>query len=111
MNLFPINAGNFKLDGGAMFGVVPKAIWQKSNPADEANMCTWAMRCLLIEDGNKPEYLTWLRKNINTAWGNRDVARGLTTKNYKIACPTTGVISCYDASGIVALMQVIPPAE
>jgi len=65
----------------------------------------------LIEDGNKPDYLTWLRKNINTAWGNRDVARGLTTKNYNIACPTTNVISCYDASGIVALMQVCPPVK
>jgi glyoxylase-like metal-dependent hydrolase (beta-lactamase superfamily II) len=43
----------FKLDGGAMFGVVPKTIWQKTNPADDNNMCTWAMRCLLIEDGNK----------------------------------------------------------
>jgi glyoxylase-like metal-dependent hydrolase (beta-lactamase superfamily II) len=41
------------LDGGAMFGVVPKSIWQKSNPADENNLCSWAMRCLLIEDGNK----------------------------------------------------------
>ena len=43
----------FKLDGGAMFGVVPKSIWNKLNPADENNMCTWAMRCLLIEDGEK----------------------------------------------------------
>jgi glyoxylase-like metal-dependent hydrolase (beta-lactamase superfamily II) len=43
----------FKLDGGAMFGVVPKALWQKTNPADENNMCTWAMRSLLIEDGNR----------------------------------------------------------
>jgi len=53
MNLHVINTGLFKLDGGAMFGVVPKAIWQKSNPADDNNMCTWAMRSLLIEDGNK----------------------------------------------------------
>ncbi len=53
MKLHVINTGFFKLDGGAMFGVVPKAIWQKSNPPDEANLCTWAMRCLLIEDGNK----------------------------------------------------------
>lgn len=43
----------FKLDGGAMFGVVPKSIWQKLNPADENNLCSWAMRSLLIEDGNK----------------------------------------------------------
>ncbi|GIV44769.1 MAG: MBL fold metallo-hydrolase [Bacteroidia bacterium] len=53
MKLYSIETGNFKLDGGAMFGVVPKTIWQKTNPADENNMCTWAMRCLLIEDGNR----------------------------------------------------------
>jgi glyoxylase-like metal-dependent hydrolase (beta-lactamase superfamily II) len=50
MNLHTIDTGFFKLDGGAMFGVVPKTIWNKSNPADENNLCTWAMRCLLIED-------------------------------------------------------------
>lgn len=53
MRLHTIDTGFFKLDGGAMFGVVPKSIWQRSNPADENNMCTWAMRCLLIEDGNR----------------------------------------------------------
>ncbi|NCD71767.1 MBL fold metallo-hydrolase [Mucilaginibacter agri] len=53
MNLHTINTGFFKLDGGAMFGVVPKSIWQKTNPADDNNMCTWAMRCLLVEDGNR----------------------------------------------------------
>lgn len=53
MKLHVINTGLFKLDGGAMFGVVPKSIWQKTNPADENNMCTWAMRCLLIEEGNQ----------------------------------------------------------
>jgi glyoxylase-like metal-dependent hydrolase (beta-lactamase superfamily II) len=50
MNLYSINTGYFKLDGGAMFGVVPKSIWNKLNPADENNMCSWALRCLLIED-------------------------------------------------------------
>jgi glyoxylase-like metal-dependent hydrolase (beta-lactamase superfamily II) len=50
MRLHKIDTGFFKLDGGAMFGVVPKTIWNKSNPADENNLCTWAMRCLLIED-------------------------------------------------------------
>ena len=50
MKLYSINAGHFKLDGGAMFGVVPKSMWNKLNPADENNMCNWAMRCLLIED-------------------------------------------------------------
>ncbi len=52
MNLHVINTGFFKLDGGAMFGVVPKSIWQKTNPADERNLCNWAMRCLLIEEGD-----------------------------------------------------------
>ncbi len=50
MKLYSINAGHFKLDGGAMFGVVPKSMWNKINPADENNMCSWALRCLLIED-------------------------------------------------------------
>jgi glyoxylase-like metal-dependent hydrolase (beta-lactamase superfamily II) len=53
MKLHTIETGFFKLDGGAMFGVVPKTIWQKTNPSDENNMCTWAMRCLLIENGDK----------------------------------------------------------
>lgn len=53
MKLYTINTGYFKLDGGAMFGVVPKSIWNKLNPADENNMCNWALRCLLIEDGNR----------------------------------------------------------
>ncbi|TWR31403.1 MBL fold metallo-hydrolase [Mucilaginibacter pallidiroseus] len=53
MKLHTIDTGLFKLDGGAMFGVVPKAIWQKTNPADANNLCTWAMRCLLIEDGDR----------------------------------------------------------
>lgn len=49
MELFAIETGKFKLDGGAMFGVVPKSLWQRTNPADEKNLCTWAMRCLLIK--------------------------------------------------------------
>jgi glyoxylase-like metal-dependent hydrolase (beta-lactamase superfamily II) len=53
MKLYSVNTGFFKLDGGAMFGVVPKSIWNKINPADENNMCSWALRCLLIEDGNR----------------------------------------------------------
>lgn len=53
MKLYSINSGYFKLDGGAMFGVVPKTIWNKLNPADENNLCSWAMRCLLIEDGDR----------------------------------------------------------
>jgi hypothetical protein len=53
MKLYSIESGKFKLDGGAMFGVVPKSIWNKLVPADENNMCSWALRCLLIEDGNR----------------------------------------------------------
>lgn len=53
MKLYSIDTGFFKLDGGAMFGVVPKAIWNKSNPADDKNLCTWANRLLLIEDGKR----------------------------------------------------------
>lgn len=64
MQLFPIEAGNFKLDGGAMFGVVPKTLWNKTNPADENNMIDIAARCLLIENGNR---LTL----IDTGMGNK----------------------------------------
>ena len=53
MKLYPIETGNFKLDGGAMFGVVPKSIWNKTNPADDNNLIDIAARCLLIEDGNR----------------------------------------------------------
>lgn len=53
MKLYTIETGNFKLDGGAMHGVVPKSLWNKVNPADDNNMCNWAMRCLLVEDDNR----------------------------------------------------------
>jgi glyoxylase-like metal-dependent hydrolase (beta-lactamase superfamily II) len=53
MKLYTINTGYFKLDGGAMFGVVPKSIWHKINPADDNNMCNWALRCMLVEDDNR----------------------------------------------------------
>ena len=53
MNVYSIQAGNFKLDGGAMFGVVPKSLWQKTNPSDSANMIDMSSRCMLIENGNK----------------------------------------------------------
>ena len=53
MNFYCINTGYFKLDGGAMFGVVPKNIWNRINPSDENNMCNWALRCMLIEDGSR----------------------------------------------------------
>ena len=68
MNLYTINTGYFKLDGGAMFGVVPKSIWNKINPADENNMCSWALRCLLIQDGDR---LTL----IDTGMGNKQDAK------------------------------------
>jgi glyoxylase-like metal-dependent hydrolase (beta-lactamase superfamily II) len=53
MKLYPINTGNLKLDGGAMFGVVPKVMWSKLYPCDENNLCNWSMRCLLIVDGDR----------------------------------------------------------
>jgi glyoxylase-like metal-dependent hydrolase (beta-lactamase superfamily II) len=53
MKIYPIETGNFKLDGGAMFGVVPKTIWQKTNPADSNNLIDMSMRCMLIEDGTR----------------------------------------------------------
>jgi len=53
MELFSLHTGFFKLDGGAMFGVVPKSIWNKLNPADENNLCNWSLRCLLIRDGKR----------------------------------------------------------
>jgi glyoxylase-like metal-dependent hydrolase (beta-lactamase superfamily II) len=68
MKLYTINAGLFKLDGGAMFGVVPKSIWNKLNPADENNMCTWALRCLLVEVNDK-------RILIDNGMGNKQDAK------------------------------------
>ena len=53
MKIHPLNTGNFKLAGGAMFGVVPKSIWQRTNPSDSNNMCDWSMRSMLIEDGDR----------------------------------------------------------
>tara|TARA_R110000868_G_scaffold68720_1_gene203202 strand:+ start:33738 stop:34601 length:864 start_codon:yes stop_codon:yes gene_type:complete len=64
MNLYPIETGNFKLDGGAMFGVVPKVLWNRTNPADQQNRIELAARCLLIEEGNR---LTL----IDTGMGNK----------------------------------------
>lgn len=53
MKIYPIETGNFKLDGGAMFGVVPKSLWKRTNPADANNMIEMSMRCMLIEDGDR----------------------------------------------------------
>lgn len=68
MKIFTINTGHFKLDGGAMFGVVPKVIWNKLNPADENNLCNWAMRSLLIDTGQR-------RILIDTGIGNKQDAK------------------------------------
>lgn len=68
MNLYSIDTGFFKLDGGAMFGVVPKSLWQRTNPADSNNLCTWANRLLLIEDGKR---LTL----VDTALGDKQNAK------------------------------------
>lgn len=68
MQLYPIESGNFKLDGGAMFGVVPKSLWQRTNPADAKNMIDMAARCLLIEDGNRLIL-------IDTGMGNKQDAK------------------------------------
>jgi glyoxylase-like metal-dependent hydrolase (beta-lactamase superfamily II) len=53
MEIYSIETGNFKLDGGAMFGVVPKSMWNLIYPSDENNLCSWAMRCMLVVDGNR----------------------------------------------------------
>ena len=53
MELYVIETGNLRLDGGAMFGVVPKVMWENLYPADENNLCNWAMRCLLVVDGDR----------------------------------------------------------
>ncbi len=64
VKLVPIHTGNFKLDGGAMFGVVPKSMWKKINAPDDNNMCTWAMRCLLVDEGDR-------KILIDTGMGNK----------------------------------------
>jgi len=65
---------------------------------------------MLVKEADQPQYLPWIRRNINTAWGNRDAARGLTYRNYKVPCPT-GHIQSYEASSAVMLMQVCPPEQ
>ena len=68
MQIYSIHTGNFKLDGGAMFGVVPKSIWNKTNPADENNLCTWALRCMLVVSGAR-------KILIDTGMGNKQDAK------------------------------------
>lgn len=90
MTLYPINAGNFKLDGGAMFGVVPKSLWQRTNPADANNMIDIAARCLLIEDGSR---LTLIDTGMGDKqsdkfysyyylWGNESLDHSLKTRGF-----------------------------
>lgn len=90
MELHPIEAGNFKLDGGAMFGVVPKSIWSKTNPADNNNMIDIAARCLLIEDGNRLTLIDTGMGNKQTdkffgyyyPWGNHTLESSLNNKGF-----------------------------
>ncbi|NJM79863.1 MAG: MBL fold metallo-hydrolase [Flavobacterium sp.] len=90
MNLYPIEAGNFKLDGGAMFGVVPKTIWNRTNPADENNLIDIATRCLLIEDGNRLILIDTGMGNKQSdkffgyysLWGNHSLDKSLKEKGF-----------------------------
>ena len=90
MELHPIEAGNFKLDGGAMFGVVPKSIWSKTNPADNNNMIDIAARCLLIEDGNRLTLIDTGMGNKQSdkffgyyyPWGNHKLESSLNNKGF-----------------------------
>lgn len=90
MKLYPINAGNFKLDGGAMFGVVPKSLWQRTNPADNNNMIDIAARCLLIEDGDRLVLIDTGMGNKQSdkffsyyfPWGNDTLDKSLKSKGF-----------------------------
>ncbi|MEM5565690.1 MBL fold metallo-hydrolase [Psychroserpens sp. AS72] len=90
MKLYPVNAGNFKLDGGAMFGVVPKSLWNRTNPADANNMIDIAARCLLIEDGNRLILIDTGMGNKQSdkffgyyhLWGNDSIDKSLKTHGF-----------------------------
>ena len=90
MNLYPIESGNFKLDGGAMFGVVPKTIWNRTNPADENNLIDIAARCLLIENGNRLILIDTGMGNKQSdkffgyysLWGNHSLDKSLQEKGF-----------------------------
>ena len=75
MKIYTIEAGNFKLDGGAMFGVVPKKLWQKTNPADEDNLIEMSCRCLLIENKNRLIL-------VDTGFGNKQSSKFFGHYNY-----------------------------
>ena len=90
MHLYPIKAGNFKLDGGAMFGVVPKVLWNKTNPADQNNLIDIAARCLLIEKDNKLILIDAGMGNKQSdkffsyypLWGDEDLNKSLNTAGF-----------------------------
>ena len=90
MNLYAINTGNFKLDGGAMFGVVPKSLWSKTNPADNNNMINVAARCLLIEDENRLVLIDCGMGNKQSdkffsyyyRWGDQGIEQGLSKHGF-----------------------------
>ena len=92
MNLYSIQAGNFKLDGGAMFGVVPKSLWEKTNPADSNNMIDMSARCMLIEDGDKLILVDTGMGNKQSErffshykrWGNFDLVKSINAAGFGI---------------------------
>ena len=92
MNLYSIQAGNFKLDGGAMFGVVPKSLWQKTNPADSDNMIDMSARCMLIEDGDKLILVDTGMGNKQSEkffshykrWGNFDLVKSINAAGFGV---------------------------
>ncbi len=92
MNLYSIQAGNFKLDGGAMFGVVPKSLWQKTNPADSDNMIDMSTRCMLIENGDKLILVDTGMGNKQSEkffshskrWGNFDLVKSINTAGFGV---------------------------
>ena len=92
MNLYSIQAGNFKLDGGAMFGVVPKSLWEKTNPADSNNMIDMSARCMLIEDGDKLILVDTGMGNKQSEkffshykrWGNFDLVKSINAAGFGV---------------------------
>ena len=92
MNLYSIQAGNFKLDGGAMFGVVPKSLWEKTNPADSDNMIDMSTRCMLIEDGGKLILVDTGMGNKQSEkffshykrWGNFDLVKSINAAGFGV---------------------------
>ncbi len=92
MNLYSIQAGNFKLDGGAMFGVVPKSLWEKTNPADSNNMIDMSARCMLVEDGGKLILVDTGMGNKQSEkffshykrWGNFDLVKSINAAGFAV---------------------------